>query len=91
MPNYLPIMLDQSTNNWLLSLKENSIETWEDLKMEFTANYFATCEQPTTKYNLKKVYQDSGDSLCDFICHFSKMRNSIPNVTDVEFIVAFTK
>ena len=25
MANYLPVMLNQSTNNWLLSLQENSI------------------------------------------------------------------
>ena len=27
MANYLPIMLNQSTNNWLLSLWENSIRS----------------------------------------------------------------
>jgi hypothetical protein len=30
MANYLPIMLNQSANNWLLSLWENSTRSWDD-------------------------------------------------------------
>ena len=44
MANYIPIMLNQSTNNWLLSLWENSIRSLDDLKKVFTDNYMATCE-----------------------------------------------
>jgi hypothetical protein len=32
MANYLPVLLDQFANNWLLSLRENSIHSWDDLK-----------------------------------------------------------
>ena len=42
--NYLPIMLNQSANNWLLSLWENSIQSLDDLKKVFTDNYMATYE-----------------------------------------------
>jgi hypothetical protein len=91
MANYLPVMLDQSANNWLLSLRQDSIGSWDGLKREFTANYSATCEQLATKYDLEKVYQTPGDLLRDFIRHFSETRNSIPNVTDAEAITAFTK
>ena len=51
----------------------------------------ATCEQPNTKYDLEKLHQSSGESLCDFIRHFSETRNSVPNITDTEAIAAFTK
>jgi hypothetical protein len=44
MVNYLPIMLNQSTNNWLLRLQENSIRSWDDLKKLFADNYMAMCE-----------------------------------------------
>jgi hypothetical protein len=91
MVNYLPIMLNQSMNNWLLSLRENSIQSWDDLKKVFTDNYMATCEQPDTKYGLEKLHQSSGDSLCDFIRHFLETRNYVPNITDAEAIAAFTK
>ena len=39
MANYLPIMLNQSMNNYLLSLWENSIQSWDDLKKVFTDSY----------------------------------------------------
>jgi len=56
MVNYLPVMLNQSANNWLLSQWENSIRSWDDLKKVFTGNYMATCEQPGTKYDLEKLH-----------------------------------
>ena len=53
MANYLPIMLSQSANNWLMGLREDSIKSWDDLKKVFIENYMATCQQPGTKYDLK--------------------------------------
>ena len=41
--NYLPIMLSQSANNWLMVLREDSIESWDDIKKVFVKNYMATC------------------------------------------------
>ena len=41
MANYLPIMLNQFTKNSLLSLRSNSIGSWEDLKRAFVTNYMA--------------------------------------------------
>ncbi|XP_066324080.1 uncharacterized protein [Miscanthus floridulus] len=89
--NYLPIMLNQSVNNWLLSLWENSIQSWDDLEKVFTDNYMATCEQPDTKYDLEKLHQSSKESLHDFIRCFSEIINFVPNITDAEAIAAFTK
>ncbi|XP_066333995.1 uncharacterized protein [Miscanthus floridulus] len=91
MANYLPVMLNQSVNNWLHSLQENSIYSWDDLKKVFTDNYMATCEQPSTKYDLEKLHQSFKESLRDFIRRFSETRNSIPNITNAEAIAAFTK
>ncbi|XP_066354585.1 uncharacterized protein [Miscanthus floridulus] len=91
MANYLPVMPNQSANNWLLSLRADSIETWEDLKKVFVANYMATGQQPGTKYDLEKLHQTSGESLRSFIRRFSETRNSIPNISDSEAISACTK
>jgi hypothetical protein len=38
------MMLNQFANNWLLSLRDDSIRSWDDLKKVFTENYMATCE-----------------------------------------------
>ena len=51
----------------------------------------ATCEQPGTKYDLEKLHQSSEESLRDFIRRFSKIRNSIPKITDAEAITTFTE
>ena len=91
MANYLPVMLNQSVNNWLLSLRENSIQSWDDLKKVFTENYMATCEQPNTKYDLEKLHQTSGESLRNFIRRFSEKRNFMPNISDAKAIATFTK
>jgi hypothetical protein len=90
MANYLPVMLNQSANNWLLSLWENSTRSWDDLKKVFTKNYMATCEQPGTKYDLEKLRQTSEESLLDFIRRFLETRNFVPNISDAEAIAAFT-
>ena len=44
MANYLPVMLNQSMKNWLLSMWEDSIRSSDDLKKVFTKNYMATYE-----------------------------------------------
>ena len=43
MANFLPLMLSQIANNWLMGLREDSIESWDDLKKVFVENYMATC------------------------------------------------
>ena len=56
MANYLPIMLSQSANNWLMGLREDSVESWDDLKKVFIENYMATCQQPGIKYDMEKLH-----------------------------------
>ena len=51
----------------------------------------ATYEQPGTKYDLEKLHQTFREPLRSFIRRFLEMRNSIPNISDSEAIVAFTK
>ena len=84
-------MLSQTANNWLMSLREDSIESWDDLKKVFVENYKATCQQPGTKYDLEKLHQTSGEPLRSYIRRFSETRNTIPNIGDSEAISAFTR
>jgi hypothetical protein len=51
MANYLPVVINQSVNQWLLSLREGSINTWAQLRRAFIDNYMATCQQPDNKYD----------------------------------------
>jgi len=91
MANYLPVMLSQLANNWLMGLTEDSIESWDDLKKVFIENYMAMCQQPGTKYDLEKLHQMSGEPLRNYIRRFSETRNTIPNISDSEAISAFTR
>ena len=70
MANYLPVMLSQSANNWLMGLGEDSVESWDDLKRVFIENYMAMCQQPGMKYDLEKLHQTSGEPLRSYIRHF---------------------
>ena len=80
MANYLPVMLNQSKNSWLLSLREDSIRSWDDLKKVFTENYMATCEHLGAKYDMEKLHQTSGEPLHIFIRRFSETRNTSPTL-----------
>ena len=91
MVNYLPIMLNQSTNNSSSAYGRTPSDLGANLKKVFTDNYMATCEQPSTKYDLEKLHQSFDESLCDFIRCFSETRNFVPNITNAEAITAFTK
>lgn len=74
-----------------MSLRPDSIESWDELKKVFIKNYMVTCQQPGMKYDLEKLHQMSGEPLRSYIRRFSKTRNSIPNITDSEAIAAFTR
>ena len=56
MANFLPLMLSQIANNWLMDLREDSIESWDDLKKIFIENYMVMCQQPSMKYDLEKLH-----------------------------------
>ena len=75
----------------VLDLVQMGLFCHNDLKKVFTDNYIVTCEHPGTKYDLEKLHQSSGESLRDIIRCFLEIRNYVPNITDAEAIVAFTK
>jgi hypothetical protein len=67
MANYLPVVLDQAGQQWLLSLPENQFDSWVQLKQAFIDNFIATCDQPGDKYDLEHIRDRAGEPLCDYI------------------------
>jgi hypothetical protein len=55
MANYLPVVLDQTGHQWLLSLPENQFNGWSDLWQAFIDNFITTCDQPGNKYDLERI------------------------------------
>ena len=70
MVNNLPIMLMPTTMNWFTSLAPDSIGSWKELKKVFIDNYMAMCTRPSTKHNLKHIYQKPSELLCSYIRRF---------------------
>jgi hypothetical protein len=91
MANYLLVVINQSANQWLLSLQEGSINTWAELRKAFVDNYMATCQQPSNKYDLEKVRDYPNEPQRDYILRFSKTRISIPNINNNEAISTFIR
>jgi hypothetical protein len=78
MANYLPVVLDQASHQWLLSLLENQFDSWSDLRQAFIDNFIATCDQPGNKYDLEHIRDRAGEPLRDYIHCFSDMHLKIP-------------
>jgi hypothetical protein len=49
-----------------------------------------TYERPATKNDLKVVHQYKGETLRQYIQHFSQIRNKIPRISNEEVISAFS-
>ena len=84
-------MLMPAIMSWFTSLAPDSIGSWEELKKVFADNYMAMCTRPGTKHDLNRINQKPSELLRSYIRRFSKMRNSIPNITEVEVITAFIR
>jgi hypothetical protein len=67
------------------------VQSWSDLYRQFISNFRATCERPRVEWNLANIMQKKGDSLQEFIQHFYKKRNVIPEVDEKSIIMFFKK
>jgi hypothetical protein len=45
--------------------------------------------RPGNSWDLQSCKQKPGESLQDYIRHFSKQRTELPNITDSDIIMAF--
>ena len=86
MANYLHTRLSGAARSWLTSLKAGSIRSWDHLCHVFIGNFQGTYVGPGVPDDLFRTSQKTGETLREFICCFSSIRNMIPEVTDVEVI-----
>jgi hypothetical protein len=66
-----------------------SIYSWEELCARFIANFARAYQQHGVEAHLHAVRQELGETLRAFIARFTKVRGTIPHVSDASIITAF--
>jgi hypothetical protein len=89
MATYFHVVLSGPAQTWLMNLAPWSIYSWEELCARFTANFASAYQQHGVEAHLHAVRQEPGETLRAFISRFTKVRGTIPHITDASIITAF--
>jgi hypothetical protein len=76
----LQLHLAYSARTWLEHLAPSQIHNWDDLVRTFVGNFQGTYVHPRNSWDLRACTQKLGESLWDFIRHFSKRCTELPSV-----------
>jgi hypothetical protein len=85
----LPLHLANSARTWLEDLPPSQIHNWVDLVRTFVGNFQGTYVCPRNSWDLRACTQKPGESLRDFIRHFSKRCTELSSVAQSEIVHAF--
>jgi hypothetical protein len=72
-----------------MNLAPGSIYSWEELCARFVANFASAYQQHGVEAHLHAVRQKPGETLRTFISLFTKVRGTIPRISDASIIMAF--
>jgi hypothetical protein len=89
MATYFHISLSGPAWTWLMNLALGSIYSWEELCAWFTANFASAYQQHGMEAHLHAVRQELGETLRTFISRFTKVRGTIPRISDASIITTF--
>jgi hypothetical protein len=89
MATYFHVALSGPARTWLMNLAPGSIYTWEELYARFVANFASAYQQHDVEAHLHAVRQEPGETLRKFISRFTKVRGTIPRISDDSIITAF--
>jgi hypothetical protein len=89
MVTYFHVALSGPTRTWLMNLAPASIYSWEELCARFVANFASAYQQHGVEAHLHVVRQEPGETLRMFISRFTKVRGTIPRISDASIITAF--
>jgi hypothetical protein len=91
LANWFPMALKDIARSWLMNLPEESVSSWEDLCQQFVANFKPTADRHSTLNDMRQIRQEKGETLYQFMQRFSKVRNTIPMISQANIISAFTE
>jgi hypothetical protein len=89
MATYFLVALSGPTRTWLMNLAPASIYSWEELCARFVANFASAYQQHGVEAHLHAVRQEPGETPRTFISRFTKVRGTIPRISDASIITAF--
>jgi hypothetical protein len=89
MATYFHVALSGPARTWLMNLAPGSIYSWEELCARFIANFASAYQQHSVEAHLHAVRQEPEETLRTFISHFTKVRGTIPRISDASIITAF--
>jgi hypothetical protein len=89
MATYFHVALSGPARTWLMNLTPGSVYSWEELCVRFVANFASAYQQHGVEAHLHAVRQEPGEILRKFISRFTKVRGTIPRMSDASIITAF--
>jgi hypothetical protein len=72
-----------------MNLAPGSIYSWKELCAWFTANFASAYQQHGVEAHLHAVRQKPRETLRAFISRFTKVRDTIPRISDASIITTF--
>jgi hypothetical protein len=89
MATYFHVALSWPAWTWLMNLTLGSIYSWEELCARFIANFASAYQQHGVEAHLHAVRLEPGETLRTFFSRFTKVRGTIPHISDASIITAF--
>jgi hypothetical protein len=89
MATYFHVALSGPARTWLVNLTLGSIYSWEELCVRFIANFASAYQQHGVEAHLHAIRQEPGETLRTFISRFTKVRGTIPRISNASIITAF--
>jgi hypothetical protein len=89
MATYFHVALSGPARTWLMNLTLGSIYSWEELCAWFIVNFASAYQQHGVEAHLHVVRQEPGETLRTFISRFTKVRGTIPRISDASIITTF--
>jgi hypothetical protein len=74
---------------WLMNLAPGSIYSCEELYARFTANFASAYQKHDVEAHLHAVRQEPKETLWTFVSRFTKVRGTIPRISDASIITSF--
>jgi hypothetical protein len=89
MATYFHVALFGPAQTLLMNLTPGSVYSWEELCAWFVVNFASAYQQHGVEAHLHAVRQEPEETLQKFISRFTKVRGTIPRISDASIITAF--